>query len=644
MERVNNKGDYQQPVFLLYDLITDNNLERIFNHADDWESLGLSSSEQEMFFKLCYARCILSKKEALSHALTEFMTVLDYAKRNKDHFLTHRSAIEVISMFARVQNHQKAIEYAEQLVSYCKANSEEMNKVHPYPEGMAYSDMGRNYLLQESYNKALDSFNKAYPLIYKHNARVATYILRHKGIIYENLGKYDSALRVFKNAAKIFDSLGRKNDYLGTLDNVAMVYQLQGEYKKSNDLYISNLSKWKQTDIESGLQHGYVAVAKNYLALNSFDSAIYYLSQLKIKDHNYKLNAELFRVFSEAYEKKEQTQKALLFYKKYQANKDSMKFFIKRKELLRVENRKLLALKEKELEKTRLQQHHQYLISLGLGGFLLLFLVLVIVSFRFAKNQKRFNSTLMLQKKEISEQNLQLSELNTLKNQIFSIIAHDLKNPIHSLNSLLKIFQDSESISSKDMARYMSKVSNEMTSVTGLLDNLLYWGSSQMNGFYLQPTSLELGQYFDEVIFFFREISNAKGIQLINELENCSSKIFADPEILKFVLRNLISNAIKFSDINKKVFLSATEEKEGVRIEVRDEGIGMDESQKDKLFNGPLKSKTGTNSEKGAGLGLMLCKEFVEKSGGKIGVESQLDKGSTFWFILPNSEYLFRIR
>lgn len=247
------------------------------------------------------------------------------------------------------------------------------------------------------------------------------------------------------------------------------------------------------------------------------------------------------------------------------------------------------------------------------------------------------------QKEEILSQNTQLEQLNSLKDRVFSIIAHDLKSPINNLQGLLILFEDDYGLTQDEIQQLIHRVSESVSGISELLNNLLYWARSQMQGsLTLVPKSLEVKTYIQEVIQLFIEMTRLKNIQTIIQLEKESLTVCVDPEILRFILRNLLNNAYKFSNENGQVTIKAVQEvKNSVKISIKDEGMGVDETTKNELFKGFVKSKDGTHSEKGTGLGLMLCQEFIELSDGSIGIESELGKGSTFWFTLPTSEKEF---
>lgn len=238
---------------------------------------------------------------------------------------------------------------------------------------------------------------------------------------------------------------------------------------------------------------------------------------------------------------------------------------------------------------------------------------------------------------EIIEQNEKLQELNATKDKFFSIIAHDLRSPFNSFLGLTQIM--AEELPSLTMAQIQEiavNMSKSATNLYRLLENLLHWSSMQQGVIPFNPESVRLLPVADESITMILESAKIKGIEI-----NCTIPddlvVFADTNLLQTVIRNLVSNAVKFTLTGGKVNLSAkTTTDSNIEIFVQDSGIGMSQKLLGDLFKLDVKtSRKGTSGEPSTGLGLLLCKEFIEKHGGQIWAESEVGKGSTFYFTLP---------
>jgi len=263
-------------------------------------------------------------------------------------------------------------------------------------------------------------------------------------------------------------------------------------------------------------------------------------------------------------------------------------------------------------------------------------LIILIISifrsrFRQLKNQK------VLLEKSVVVKTAELNELNASKDKFFSIIAHDLKNPFNTIIGFSEMLN--EEIKSGDSTRiekYSGMINTSAVQTLRLLENLLEWAKSQTGKILFNPIPINLSELFNEEFNMLNDMAKGKNIELKSSFPD-DLTVLADKNMLKTILRNLISNAIKFTHKNGKVEVKAIIDNKQVEISVSDSGIGMTKETMAKLFRIDANLSTrGTENEKGTGIGLFLCKEFVEKHGGKIWVESESGKGSVFKFVLPS--------
>lgn len=240
---------------------------------------------------------------------------------------------------------------------------------------------------------------------------------------------------------------------------------------------------------------------------------------------------------------------------------------------------------------------------------------------------------------EIKLKNEELQNLNTTKDKFFSIIAHDLRSPFSSFLGLTEMM--AEELPSLTMAQVQNlaiSMKKSATNLFSLLENLLKWAQIQQGEIPFTPEAVQLKPIVDECIVTVHETAKNKGIDIVYTIPE-NTVVFADSNMFQTVIRNLISNAIKFTPKGGKVSLSANvTTKNSVEISISDTGIGMSQSMVDNLFRSDIKTgRKGTEGELSTGLGLILCKEFIEKQGGKIAVESEPGKGSTFYISIPKN-------
>jgi signal transduction histidine kinase len=233
----------------------------------------------------------------------------------------------------------------------------------------------------------------------------------------------------------------------------------------------------------------------------------------------------------------------------------------------------------------------------------------------------------------LEEQTRKLTELNQLKNKLFSVIAHDLKTPMYALRNLFDNMQ-AQRMSAREIKELVPSIAEEMNYTTSLMENLLHWAKTQMASAPIEPEVLDVESMIQDVLHLLHLQANNKQIYLESRIQQ-PMYCYADREMVNLVLRNLLSNAIKFTPENGKVMVGAREQSDWVEIFVEDTGIGISPENQERLFGSSYFTTKGTGNESGTGLGLKLCKEFLEKNGGQITVSSKPGHGSTFTVTLP---------
>lgn len=236
----------------------------------------------------------------------------------------------------------------------------------------------------------------------------------------------------------------------------------------------------------------------------------------------------------------------------------------------------------------------------------------------------------------LKESEKKLRELNAAKDKFFSIVAHDLRSPFNSLVGFTELLSESyDEFTEEEKKIQINTIRSVSDQTFKLLENLLDWASSQTGHLDYKPEVFDLSEIVTEIIGLLHLQASNKKVALYTGISS-GTKVFADVNMIQTIFRNLINNAIKFSNMGGKVWVVAKQKGTEIEISINDTGVGISEENVKKLFRIDEKFKTpGTQSEKGTGLGLLLCKEFVEKNGGRIWVESTQGFGSTFSFTLP---------
>ncbi|UWX56278.1 HAMP domain-containing histidine kinase [Maribacter litopenaei] len=357
----------------------------------------------------------------------------------------------------------------------------------------------------------------------------------------------------------------------------------------------------KKIDVVSGIEEGAKLLYQIHKNNGDFKNALEY--------------HEIFKEVSSKISRKE-SQKGLTMLKTKIA-------YERQKEQLMEEN-----------EKAPAQQKNYVYATLII---LLIFLVLTLLIKRNAKIQKKLNKELISKQEDLKRKEKFLHEVNRTKNKLFSIIGHDLRGPIGAFQGLIKLFKEGE-MTKDEFIGFVPKLKSDIDHIAFTLNNLLSWGQTQMNGAITKPSITSIDSIVNENIALLSEVANNKSIKLINRIE-AQTITWCDSDQIDIVIRNLMSNALKFTPENGMVTIGAIEKTKQWEIYVRDNGVGMTEETLGKIFNqSGTHSTYGTNDEKGTGPGLSLCKEMVEKNQGIIWVDSAINKGSSFYFTIPKAQ------
>lgn len=273
-----------------------------------------------------------------------------------------------------------------------------------------------------------------------------------------------------------------------------------------------------------------------------------------------------------------------------------------------------------------------FVLSVILGG--------IQIRIRTVEKQKEILEQVVKERtSKLEESRIQLKEANETKDKFFSIIAHDLRNPFQTLLGFSEILlEDFDALSDEEKLDLIGEISHSSHNAHKLLNNLLQWSRSQTGTIPFSPENINLRELFETELLVLKTFAIKKNI-CINFFPNPAATVFADRDMMATVFRNLVSNAIKFTKPDGEVTITMTERNGRVVVCVIDNGLGMSDEKRESIFNLDAGHSTaGTNGEQGTGLGLILCKEFVEKNNGKIWVESKLGEGSSFCFSVPKEK------
>jgi signal transduction histidine kinase/Tfp pilus assembly protein PilF len=523
----------------------------------------------------------------------------------------------------------------------------------------AYNNISIVYLYQKNYPSAIDYLERSLKLAEELNDKT---LMRSKfinfGYVYNELKDYEKSQQYYMKALKLFEEAGDRRGVSTCYINMGVNHKSRGEYEKALDYYLKALKTKEELNEKKGLSIINVNIAEVYSAMNKNNEAVAYaLRGLDIAKHigALELQKDAYKMLFAAYDSLGNYRSAYEYHKLYTQVNDSIYNIENSKEINELltkydsdkkEKENELLAKDNEIKHLALEKEatlRNYLIALTA----VVILIVLVVSSRLYLKRKA-NRLLMMkndlitkQKKELAENVKKLHELNATKDKLFSIIGHDLRTPFQAIIGFSELLKnDSSQVYTDKMRSKVEHINMAGKNTSALLSNLLEWSRSQTGSIDYKPEKLLLKNSIENEAEILN--INAKKKNIIIDISIPEDiVIFADRNMVSTVLRNLISNAIKFTHENGNISVTAIKENGFIKISVADNGIGISPDIIGKIFDIDFQSSAkGTNNETGTGLGLVLCREFVERNGGKIGVESVLGKGSVFSFTLPSANEL----
>jgi len=555
-----------------------------------------------------------------------------------------------VCYYVGFSNYDKAIEN----YIFALKKREEMND----SVGAAYAlnNIGNIYYKQKRRTKALENYKKA--LAYAENSNdnyILSILLNNLGAEYANLKEYELALKYKFRSLDIKKAEGNKIGEAVTLGSIGSVYKYQKDYTTAEKYYNESIEILRQAGNKSKLATLLNYKAGIYQETGRSKEAILLLSEsLKlaedVADKNLIENCskELSKVYFSIGKYKE----AYSFQEKYIIIHDSIYSSSSDKRLkeaeVKYESEKKqkeneLLLQKQEVSNLKLnQQQSQRNYLLILAGLLLVLAGIIFNRYRFKQKTNTIlenkNIELAVSNKKIEKSEAALKELVTTKDKFFSIIAHDLRSPLSSLAIVSEMLDGSVSeLTEKQLKYYLGSISTAAGGLLSLTENLLGWAQTQTGKTIFTPEKVNIHDIVKENIALLQINAQKKNIIISNQVSS-ETIAFADINLLTAVIRNLLTNAMKFTPKGGKISVNISLQKEFHEITVADNGMGMNPEDLTKLFKiGYDARKIGDSPEKGTGLGLILCKEFTEINGGKIRAESKEGLGSKFIFTVPKS-------
>jgi signal transduction histidine kinase len=528
----------------------------------------------------------------------------------------------------RKSNHIKALTYSKNALEY----SEKIG----YPDGLiqAYSKISNIQTVLSNYHEALDAaFNALRINEHLDNKKGIATSFNNIGIIYSHISNFESALEYFLKSLELKQEYDDQQEITSTYQNLSLIYMQLGELDKAVNYGEKVLDYNLLHHNQVGISFAYNNLGALYLENGNIHQAIDYLNKsLVIKE----LTADKLSIsnalqgIGECYSKLKNYEKAVSYYERALKLAEE----IESKETISNLSLKLAYCFE-QLQDFEEAYKYQKLYSKANDE---------INSMENQKQIAEFHAKYEIEKKDKENEvyrlkNVELAQANATKNKFFSIISHDLRSPIAIIQSYINLIQQNIDDYDKNMILEMTEdLDKSVKSTSLLLQNLLTWSKLNTNEIKYNQRKINLSDVINEIISTLSINIKQKQLSAENWISD-NLMIDTDEDMVKTILRNLLNNAIKYSNKHGKIIFSANEKDDSIEISVKDSGVGIHRNNISKLFEiGSKKSVRGTANEKGSGLGLILCREFAELCGGTIFVESVENKGSIFTLMIPKEK------
>lgn len=524
---------------------------------------------------------------------TQFLHALAIAEKNSDQFHLFRMNMNLGTIFNRLEDHEEALKYYAVAIKHVK------NLKDPTKEAMLLSNMAFLNIELGNLEQAKIELDETFALFEKN--KQTTWL----AWTYSTLGLYYLELNDFENALVNYQiSLDMHDGFNDVKAKAEVKYGLGKSYLGLNNLVKAEASihesvpLFESSDYDKGLEKAY----RTLFEINKSQDNV--AESLKYLELTEKLSNDIF--------KKNNRRNLTMLNAKLNFEKET-------------ENLKAQS-------KLALNQQRKYVKWSIVALFTLVVIVFLIL--KVNQREKILNKKLAKQAEVLNENQKALTQINTNQDHLFSIVGHDLRGPINSLNEILKLYiEDPEG--KVYFEKFAPQLKEDLEQVQFTMDNLLHWGKTQMQGSTINVRSISVRYELDTILQLYRNEISKKSIVINNQVA-ANHKVFADQQQFNIIFRNLINNAIKFTPNEGMITISTEIKDKNLVIQITDTGVGMTEADVLKLFSNTENfSKYGTNFEKGTGLGLRLVKAMVIKNNGEIMVNSQPNKGSQFIVQLP---------
>jgi len=558
------------------------------------------------------------------------------------------SANNIGVVYWRLGNYENALQYYVESLNI-------REKINDIPGiVIANNNIGYIYLVLEQFDRAksilYESLHRSEEINYSFGKAYTEHLL---SILNLKLKNYDSSIEYSKRAIQGYYNKYELNSVANCMNYLGEAYFEKGEFKRANSVFKAALD----TALKANDKFSFATTLKNFAKIKfkqkRLSEAEKHLKQslsISESENFFNLSIESYLIYSQIMKEKGDPKKALEFFEKYsnslnnlrleQISANVMEWEAKRK-LEKSENENLL-LKEKNLinqSQIVLEKQKFFWSTITIGGLIVL-LIVFIWFFLFKRKTAKLMSEQKIQleiaNKLLTQMNIDLEDGVQTKNKLISLIAHDLKSPFNSLLNYAALLTDkTHTPTAEEIDQYGMIIMRSSQRLYEVTENLLNWSRIQMKRIQTYMESINLKETIEYILYMYKENLNSKNIK-INLKINDNTIISSDKNMLNVILRNIVSNALKFSRNGGTINISAQKENNNLVLGIKDEGLGMSQEKIDLITQGNfVVSSSGTANEKGTGIGLKICFDFMKMLNNKIEIQSEIDKGTTFSLTFP---------
>lgn len=528
-------------------------------------------------------------------ALASYLKSLKIAEDNKLTTLQSTTLSNISVVYLALTNYEKALETIQKSINIClETNNTQNLSAH-------FNNLGLIYEEQKAFTKAIETYKKALQLNEKKNSLFGiTISLYNIGNCEYNLTNYDESMICFQRSLEISEEIDDKFGILLAQKGIGKIHKEQKKYKT---------------------------------ALDYFSRSLELANALKAKDEI----VLIYKEYSELYKEMGTLDKSLEYLELYISLKDTIYSDKSLKQIAEMQTKYDTKKKVHENELLRKENQLQTNIKNSFIVFSALILIIVLILLNRFRIKKKVNIELTKKNEIISIQKDKLEEAIATKDKFFTIISHDLRSPFNNILGFSDLLhKEYHNFNDSEIIDFLKRIHESSQSAYNLLDNLLIWARTQVGELTLQKETVNLKELVENSIAPYQLNATNKKIDIeVNIPLDVTISIDINTSVT--IIGNLVNNAIKFTPEDGQISINFDSNNDYIELHVIDTGVGMTQEILNKLFNpDEIISTIGTKDEKGTGLGLMLCHEFVKKNGGNISVKSEVGKGSEFIISLPN--------